>query len=183
MEPEIPATPVKKSHKKLWITLGIIAILFILLVILSPSSSKTSASAPTTAAPKSSPATTKPKATTTTINPVAEWRATNSVIISGLASDASAISKDAPTSSAGFPKIIGDCTNLEVDSQAALSDPQIPNASIEAHWSEGLNLMVAAAKDCIAGYENVSPALVQKYITEIQGANTQIQTVASAINS
>ena len=129
--------------------------------------------------------TTAAAATTTSTSALFAWTVENESVISQLGGDMNAISKDAPKSSAGFPKMIGDCANLEVDSQAALAGPAVQQAAIEADWTQGLGQLIQAAKDCITGYENVDAQSVQRFITEENEANQKLNVVletATGIN-
>lgn len=121
------------------------------------------------------------KSTTAPAETVKGWVTQNRIYLDQLGSDSSKISKDVPlaVSSGDYTTVISDCTNFEVDAQAAQSAPPVPSASLEQHWSSGLTYTISAAKDCIAGLEQKDASLVNRFNSELASANAQMQLVAN----
>ena len=166
LPPTVTAPTPKKSRKKRWIILGGILVLFVIIAAASSSSSGHSSTAQSVNGPT-----------------VKEWITQNRLYINQLGTDTTRISKDIPVAvtSGSYTTVISDCTSLEVDAQAAQLAPPIPNAVIEKHWSSGLSLTVAAAKDCTAGIEGTNVALVSRFKSELSAATVQMQAVAAAV--
>ncbi|NNN12593.1 MAG: hypothetical protein HKL81_02440 [Acidimicrobiaceae bacterium] len=153
IQPGIVGTPApKKSRKKLWILVGVLALIIIALSSMSNKSSNASATAPTTVAPTSTVA----PATSTTFSPVQQWAGAHSGLFGALGADmgnvGAQIKQDTTTGDYTTASLA--CAKLGEDAKAGAALPPIPNATLEQQFAQMLTNLQQGSTSCVSGISN-----------------------------
>ncbi len=76
-----------------------------------------------------------------------------------------------------------DCERLTADVRTAMSNPPMPDASLEAPWSSILTNLKSGATACVAGIDQQSKAQVDNAVQDFNDAGSKYLQLIRAVNA